>query len=215
MFMDLDLGRVMFATSGRNGATVERFASDLLAHDGQPEQVTEVCSDMSPAFIRGVGDHLPEAQITFDRYHVIAELNKAVDEVRKGERKSTPELAGTKYVWLKRPENLSARQGQQLAWLSRPSARLATARAYRWRWDFDGFYNQPPELAEAYLERWCRGAIRSRLAPVKKFVRMIRTHWEGILCWHRTRVSNGLLEGTNSLIQAANAKLAATATRTR
>ncbi len=213
LFMDLDLGRVMFATSGRNGATVERLASDLLAHGGQPEQVREVCSDMSPAFIRGVGEHLPEAEITFDRYHVIAELNKAVDEVRKGERKTHPELAGSKYLWLQRscPENLSQRQKQTLGWLSRPSARLATARAYRWRWDFDGFYDDgfyehPPELAEAYLERWCRGAIRSRLAPLKKFVRMIRTHWEGILAWHRTRVSNGLLEGTNSLIQAAKRK---------
>lgn len=207
VFMDLDGGRVMFATGGRNAATVKCFARDLDAHGGQPEQrIAEVCSDMSPAFIRGIGDHLPGAEITFDRYHVIAELNKAVDEVRKAERKSRPELAGSKYVWLKRPENLSARQGEQLAWLSRPSARLATARAWRWRWDFDGFYNQSPELAEAYLARWCRGAIRSRLAPLKKFVRMIRSHWEGILSWQRTRASNGILEGTNSLIQAAKRK---------
>ena len=206
LFMDLDGGRVMFATDGRNAATVERFASDLAAHGGRPEQLGEVCSDMSPAFIRGVGEHLPAAEITFDRYHIIAELSKAVDEVRKAERKAHPELAGSKYVWLKRPERLSQRQKQTLLWLSRPSARLATARAYRWRWDFDGFYEQPPELAEAYLERWCRGAIRSRLAPVKKFVRMVRSHWEGILSWGRTRASNGLLEGTNSLIQAAKRK---------
>ncbi len=206
LFMDLDAGRVMFATDGRNSATVERFARELAAHGGQPEQLREVCSDMSPAFIRGIGEHLPEAEITFDRYHVIAELNKAVDEVRKAERKTHPELAGTKYVWLKRPENLSQRQKQTLGWLSRPSARLAIVRAYRWRWDFDGFHNQPPELGEAYLERWCRGAIRSRLAPVKKFVGMIHSHWEGILSWHRTWVSNGILEGTNSLIQAAKRK---------
>lgn len=206
VFMDLDGERVMFATEGRNAATVMRFVDDLGAHGGRSEQITEVCSDMSPAFIRGVGDYLEEAEITFDRYHVIAELNKAVDEVRKAERKSRPELAGSKYLWLKRPENLSARQGQQLAWLSRPSARLATARAYRWRWDFDGFYEQLPELSEAYLVRWCRGAIRSRLAPLKKFVGMIQTHWEGILSWQRTRASNGLLEGTNSLIQAAKRK---------
>lgn len=208
VFMDLDSGRVMFATDGRNAATVERFASDLAAHGGQPpEQVREVCSDMSPAFIRGIGEHLPDAEITFDRYHIIAELNKAVDDVRKAERKTHPELAGSKYVWLKRPEKLSTRQGEQLAWLSRPSAQLATARAYRWRWDFDGFYEQEaPELSEAYLERWCRGAIRSRIAPVKKFVGMVRSHWEGILSWQRTHASNGLLEGTNSLVQAAKRK---------
>lgn len=94
LFMDLDIGRVMFATGGRNAATVKRFASDFLAaHGGEPEtRIAEVCSEMSPAFIRGVGGYPPSAKITFDRYHIIAELNRAVDEVRKAERKSRPEL---------------------------------------------------------------------------------------------------------------------------
>lgn len=206
LFMDLDTPRVMFATEGRDAATVERFAADLSAHGGDPAQVTSACCDMSPAFIRGITDHLPGAEITFDRYHIIAQLNTAVDQVRKAERKDAPELAGSKYIWLKRPGNLSARQAETLAWLTRPSSKLATARAYRWRWDFDGFYDQPAELAEAYLTRWCRGAIRSRLEPIKKFVRMVRNHWDGILRWHVTRSSNGILEGTNSLVQAAKRK---------
>ena len=206
LFMDLDTPRVMFATEGREAATVGRFSDDLVGHGGDPTQVVSVCCDMSPAFIRGVTDHLPEAEITFDRYHVIAQLGDAVDQVRRGERKANPELARTRYIWLKRPSNLSARQAETLAWLTRPSSRLATARAYRWRWDFDGFYDQPPELAEAYLTRWCRGAIRSRLEPIKTFVRMVRAHWDGILRWHVTRSSNGILEGTNSLVQAAKRK---------
>ncbi|MEX1162032.1 MAG: transposase, partial [Nitriliruptor sp.] len=171
-----------------------------------PTQVTSVCCDMSPAFIRGVTDHLPEAEITFDRYHVVAQLSDAVDQVRRGERKANPELTRTRYIWLKRPANLTARQAETLAWLTRPSSQLATARAYRWRMDFDGFYDQPPGLAEAYLTRWCRGAIRSRLEPIKTFVRMVRAHWDGILRWHVTRSSNGILEGTNSLVQAAKRK---------
>ena len=206
LFMDLDTPRVMFATEGREGATVGRFAADLVAHGGDPAQVTSVCCDMSPAFISGIGEHLPKAEITFDRYHVIAQLNTAVDKVRKAERKHVEELARTKYIWLKRPANLTTKQAETLTWLTRPSSRLATARAYRWRWDFDGFYDQPPELAEAYLTRWCRGAIRSRLEPVKAFVRMVRAHWDGILRWHQTRSSNGILEGTNSLVQAAKRK---------
>jgi transposase len=206
VFMDLDERRAVFVTEGRDAATVERFAADLAAHGGTPEQVTSVCCDMSQAFISGIAAHLPHAEVTFDRYHVIQALNSAVDEVRKAERKSRPELASSKYVWLKRPENLTERQKETLTWLARPSSRLATARAYRWRWDFDDFYSQPPELAEAYLTRWCRGAMRCRLEPIKKFVRMVRKHWDGILQWHRAQVSNGLLEGTNSLIQAAKRK---------
>jgi transposase len=207
LFMDLDATpRVLFATQGRNAATVKRFSADLVAHGGEAAQIAKVCCDMSPAFIRGITDELVNAEITFDRYHIIAQLNTAVDDVRKAERSTAPELARSKYLWLKRPERLNERQTETLAWLTRPSSRLATARAYRWRWDFDGFYDQPPELAEAYLTRWCRGAIRSRLEPIKKFVRMIRAHWDGILNWHNTRASNGILEGTNSLVQAAKRK---------
>ena len=81
---------------------------------------------------------------------------------------------------------------------------LRTARAARWRDDFNGFYDQPtPEAAETYLRRWCRGAKRSRLAPVKAFVESVESHWDGIMAWAEHRISNGLLEGTNSLIQSA------------
>jgi transposase len=207
LFMDLDATpRVLFATEGRDAATVARFRDDLAAHGGDAAQIAKVCCDMSPASVRGVTDQLGDAEITFDRYHVVAQLNTAADDVGKAERRTHPELARSRYLWLKRPANLTARQTETLAWLTRPSSRLATARAYRWRWDFDGFYDQPPELAEAYLTRWCQGAIRSRLEPVKKFVRMVRAHWDGILAWHKTRASNGILEGTNSLIQAAKRK---------
>jgi len=206
LFMDLDTRAVLFATDGRDAATVARFAADLAAHGGDATQIASVCCDMSPALISGIAQRLPAAEITFDRYHVIQALNSAVDEVRRGERRHRPELAGSKYVWLKRPQRLSARQAETLAWLTRPSSRLATARAYRWRWDFDGFYDQPPELARAYLARWCRGASRSRLEPVKRFARMVDRHWDGILQWHRTKVSNGILEGANSLVQAAKRK---------
>ena len=82
--------------------------------------------------------------------------------------------------------------------------RLQTTRAARWRDDFNGFYEQPTrDEAEAYLRRWCYGAKRSRLGPVKEFVRMVEAHWEGIIAWQDGQLSNGLLEGTNSLVQAA------------
>jgi transposase len=137
---------------------------------------------------------------------VVAKLNEAVDQVRREEARRWPELAGSRYLWLKNEANLTEPQLRQKIWLSRPSAQLATARAWRWKDDFNGFYEQPVRQAEAYLERWCYGAKRSRLEPLKTFVRMIGAHWEGIVRWHQTRTSTGLLEGTNSLIQAAKRK---------
>ncbi len=207
VFMDLDERRVLFATQDRDAKTVERFADDLTAHGADPEQVTEACTDMSPAFISGINEHLPKAEITFDRFHVMKKLSEAIDEVRRVEQREMPELKRSRYVWLKNRNNLTAKQAETLAWLTRPSMRLATTRAHRWREDFQRFYDQPDAAAaEAYLRRWCYGAKRSRLAPLKDFIAMVEGHWAGIISWHRTRIANGLLEGTNSLIQAAKAR---------
>ena len=146
--------------------------------------------------------HQPE--IIFDRYHVVAKANEAVDEVRRAESKTRPELKRSRYVWLKNEANLTAKQRETLTWLTRPSMQLATARAARWRDDFNAFYDHSdPEEAEAYLKRWCYGAKRSRLEPIKTFVATVEAHWSGIIAWQHNRLSNGLLEGTNSLVQAA------------
>jgi transposase len=84
--------------------------------------------------------------------------------------------------------------------------RLATGRAHRWREDFRAFYDHSVADAETYLRGWCYGAKRSRLQPIKDFIHLVESHWDGIVAWHRSRLSNGLLEGTNSLIQAAKAR---------
>lgn len=206
VFMDLVKARVLFATEGRDAATVGRFAADLAAHGGDPARISDTSSDMSPAFINGIGEHLPNAKMTFDRFHIMAKLGEKVDEVRRAEQKTNPALKKSRYVWLKNRQNLTARQKQTLAWLTRPSMRLATARAHRWREDFQEFYAKPGQEAEDYLRSWCYGAKRSRLQPIKDFVGLVEEHWDGIIAWHRSRISNGLLEGTNSLIQAAKAR---------
>jgi transposase len=206
VFMDMDERRVLFATEGRDSSTVERFAADLREHGGYPEAVAFTSSDMSKAFIAGIGEHLPNAEMTFDRYHVVAKANEAVDEVRRGEANHNPVLKKTRYLWLHNQSSLSAKQREQLAWLTRPSMRLATTRALRWREDFQDFYSKDADKAEDYLRAWCYGAKRSRLTPVKDFVRLVEKHWDGIVSWHMTQISNGLLEATNSLIQAAKAR---------
>jgi transposase len=205
LFVDLDAPkpRVLFATEGRDHTTVERFAADLVAHDGDPERVRDVSADMSPAFERGVRASLPGAYLTWDRYHLASHATKAVDAVRRAEAKQRPELKGTRYVWLKRPEHLTAKQAAALEGLRPASVGLATARAYRWRLAFDAFFQQPRGLAEDYLERWYAGAIRSRLEPIVAFARMIGDHWEGVLRWHWTKLNNGVLEAINSLVQAS------------
>ncbi|MGH3901548.1 MAG: ISL3 family transposase, partial [Pseudonocardiaceae bacterium] len=80
------------------------------------------------------------------------------------------------------------------------------ARALRWREDFQAFYDQDPSYAPEYLRRWCYGAKRCRLQPIKDFVTLVEKHFDGIIAWHTNHLSNGLLEGINSLAQAAKAR---------
>ncbi|MGH3700284.1 MAG: ISL3 family transposase, partial [Pseudonocardiaceae bacterium] len=206
IFADLDARRVVFATEGRSAETVARFAADLAAHGGDPATVTDTSSDMSTAFISGIKAHLPNATMTFDRFHLAAKINEAIDTVRRDEVTTRPELTHTRWLWLKNHATLSDKQQGELHRLMRPSAQLATARALRWREDFQAFYDQDPSYAPEYLRRWCYGATRSRLQPIKDFVILVEKHWDGIIAWHTNHLSNGLLEGINSLIQAAKAR---------
>jgi transposase len=206
IFADMELARVLFATEGRSADTLARFAADLAEHGGDPKKITDTSSDMSTAFISGIREHLPNATMTFDRYHLAAKLSEAVNAVRRTEVRTRPELKCTRWLWLKNWTNLSTKQQGELHQLMRPSAKLATARALRWREDFQAFYDQDPSYAPEYLRRWCYGAKRSRLQPIKDFVALVERHWDGIIAWHASRLNNGLLEGINSLVQAAKAR---------
>jgi len=159
---------------------------------------------MSPAFIAGTAQRLPNAQITFDKFHVVKLINDAVDEVRRAEQKSRTELKNSRYLWLKNPPNLSKHQRTQLDSLA--AANLKTGRAYRIRLAFQELYLQPANNAQTFLKKWYWWATHSRLPPMIAVARMVKRHWQGILRWFRTRIANGIMEAINSLVQAAKSK---------
>jgi transposase len=205
LFADIDQARVLFATEGKGAETVAAFAGDLTAHGGDAEAIEEVCIDMSPAFIKGVAENLPNAAVTFDKFHAVKIVNDAVDQVRRGEQKHQNVLKGTRYIWLRNPDNLSERQRATLD--SLPTQHLKTARAYQMRLAFQELYRQDsPQQAAQYLKRWYFWATHSRLSPMIDAAHSVKRHWDGILRWFDSKIANGLIEGINSLVQAAKAK---------
>ena len=206
LFVDLDETRVLYATDGKDASTVDRFKKDLVAHGGDPDAIEEMCCDMSPAFISGVEKHFPRAHITFDKFHVLKILNEAVDLVRREEAKERPELKGSRYLWLKNRSKLKSSQADQLEQLTIKKLNLKTSRAYHIKLNFQEFYQQTAQTAEAFLKKWYFWATHSRLEPVKKAAYTIKNHWQGVLRWFTSRINNGILEGINSLIQAAKAR---------
>lgn len=203
LFFDLDQRRLLFGTEGKDHETVKSVAEDLKDHHGEPENITDACIDMSKAFIKGVTEALPNAEVTFDPFHMIQIMNKALGEVRSEEARLYPEMMkGSRYAFLKNPENLTEKQDETLTRLC--NYRLKTARAYLIKLALqDVYFSTSREEAEGLLKKWYSWAIRSQIDQVKKVAKTVKNHWNGILSWFDSQLSNGFLEAINALIQAA------------
>lgn len=99
--VDLKQRRVLFATEGKDAKTIHKSVAYLKEKVIDTDEIAQVCIDMSPAFISGCREYLPQAAITFDKFHVIKEVNNAMDEVRRIERRGNDLLKGHKYTFLK------------------------------------------------------------------------------------------------------------------
>ena len=141
VFIDTATHKVLFATEGKDASTIQRFKEDFEEHGGLPEKITEACCDMSQAFVTGVETNFPNAHITFDRFHIMKVLNEAVDEVRREEAKTRPELVKSRYMWLKNPENLHKAQREQLDALTLPKLNLKTTRAWHLKLNFQELFH--------------------------------------------------------------------------
>ena len=206
LFYDLDEKRLLFGTPGKDHETVKAFAEDLKAHKGNPENIHAVCIDMSKAFIKGVTESFPNVEITFDPFHIIQHMNDALGKVRADEAKLFPDLMkNSRYSFLKNPENLTEKQDETLVKLSQ--YRLKTGRAYLIKLALQDVYFAPSrDVAEEQLKKWYGWAIRSQIDQVKTVAKMVKGHWNGILSWFDSKLSNGFLEAINGLIQAAKAR---------
>lgn len=204
---DADERKVIYVTEGKGAGTIAAFAEDFCQRGGDPSRVTSVSIDMSPAFIRGVTDHLPEAQITFDKFHVIAHASKAVDKMRRLEQKTDPDLKGLRWTLLKDREKLNVQQRADLDGLIASVASKRTARAWLYREQLREILNRKQiRVVTDMLNQWCTNVNRSKVEPMKVVAKMIRKHLDGILAWTRSRQTNGFIEALNGLFQAAKRK---------
>ncbi|TMN22629.1 ISL3 family transposase [Lentibacillus cibarius] len=204
IFVDSEKRNVIHVTKGKDASTWEKCKERLEAQGGNPDNVTEVCMDMSPAFIKGASEYFPDAAITFDKFHVIQEANKAVDAVRRTERKTCAELKNTRYVWLKNEKNLTKKQKGMLDKLK--DSELDTAKAYRMRLVLQEIYQYPAQIAPMVLEDWIQWGLRCRLEPMVELAKTLRRHYDGVVQWFQSQLNNGIMEGINSLFQAAKRK---------
>ncbi len=216
---DLEAKRLLFAAEGREHAAVVDFAADLAAHGGDPAAVNHVCMDMSAAYAKGVSLALPNAQISYDRFHMIALAIEAMDQVRREELAAQPEevaaaLTGAdpktrrNLLWgmRKNPAGWNAAQTDAMYWLQRST--LKSARAWRLRMGLRAVYararqhNCAAQAAED-LGRWVSWARRCRLEPFKKLAATIKGKFSAVVRGMLDHRSNAFVESMNGLMQQA------------
>jgi transposase len=216
---DLDAKRLLFATEGRDHQTVLDFAADLRAHGADPAEVRHVCMDMSAAYAKGVALALPEAQISYDRFHVVSMAIEAMDQVRRaemaedaaavrqtlggGERKTLKQL-----LWGMRrnPAGWSKGQLHAMHWLQRST--LKSARAWRLKMALREVYararaHNNAEQAGADLRAWLSWARRCRLEPFKKLAATLKERFDAVVRGMTDHRSNAFVEAMNGLLQQA------------
>jgi transposase len=208
LFVDLKERKTIHISDGKGADTVKDFVVTFEEHSANKEQVKDVSCDMSPAFISGVKNNLPNARITFDKFHVMKIINGAVDQVRRDEAKTNPLLKKTRYIFLKNEENLTKKQlekKQEL--LDMKDVNLKSITALQMRENFQQIYHADDEKTfVALLESWYLWVSKSGMDPMEDAAKTIKNHLDGIVAWKESQINNGILEGLNSVIQAAKRK---------
>lgn len=207
MFVDIVQRRTIFIADGKSNDTVNQFKKDFHEHKGEVKNITDVSCDMSPAFIKGVKENLPNAKITFDKFHVLKIINEAVDTVRRDEVKDNPILKGNRYIFLKNECNLTAKQKKTKEALKLSDLNLKSMDALNMREAFQQIYYTGSEIEfTSLLTDWHTWVSTSKLLPMAKAAQMVKNHWDGIINWKLSNINNGILEGLNSVVQAAKRK---------
>ena len=172
-----------------------------------------VCSDMWKPYLKVIKRKVPQALHILDRFHIVVLLNKAVDEVRRQETQRLKQegyeevLTHSRYCFLKNESNLTDRQAMKLDELLQYD--LKSVRAYLLKESFQGFWHyRSPYWAEWFLQKWCARAMRSKLEPMKKFVKTIRRHQPLMMNWFKAKkaFSSGIVEGLNRKINLVTRK---------
>lgn len=201
--IDLGVTRLLWVGKER---TIESFQGFFaVIGDEVARKIAFVCSDMWEPYLKVIREKCSEALHILDRFHIVAKMNKALDEIRAGESRRmssegrVPLLKRSRWLLLKREEHLKTEQRFRLRDLLRYN--LKTVRAYLLKEAFQQLWDyNSPTWAGKFLDEWCRQVMRSRIEPMKKIARSMREHRELILNYFRAQklLSSGVVEGLNN-----------------
>lgn len=201
--IDAGSKRLLWIGKDRKIETLESFFTWFGTE--RSKKLKFICSDMWKPYLQVVAERASEAIHVLDRFHIIAHINKAIDEVRAAEHKEQ-KLAGNgdllknlRYAFLKHPENLTDKQVFRMADILKMN--LKSVKSWLLRENFQRFWEyKTPYQAGLFLDRWCDMTMRTRIEPMKRVAKMLRRHRTLLLNWHRAKgqFSSGVVEGFNN-----------------
>jgi transposase len=197
-FMDADTKELLFTTQGKDQQCLAAFAHEMALHGATPGQVTEIVMDMSRAFEAGARCHFPQARLVFDHFHLMKAAGDALDRVRKDLAAAGADLAGS--IWSIRGNEWTRTQEQLIKRQTLIQNYPILGRAMGLRECLQDMLSMGGEEG---LRHWCAWADRSRLAPFRKLSRTIKAHWQGIIAFMETRLTNAAMEAVNGILQIA------------
>ncbi len=208
--IDEQCKRLLWIGKDRREETLHEFFDWFGVERSQ--QIRFVCSDMWPAYLKVVRTRASNALQILDRFHIAAMINKAIDRIRAGEVRALKKkgreavLTHSRWLFLKRPENLSDPQHEKLGDLLRMNLRIV--RAYLLKEGLQRFWTyRSPFWAGAFLDAWCTRAIRSKIQELKQVAKTLRAHRPLMLNWFRAKgLSAGAVEGLNNKAKVTTRK---------
>lgn len=203
--MDLESGAVVFVGDGKGADALKPFWKRLKASHANVEAVA---MDMSAAYYQAVCEHLPDAAVVFDWFHIVKLLNDKLSNLRRELYREAKDklhkdvLKGTRWLLLKRPEYLDEDRGEVNRLHEALKLNESLATAYYLKEDLRGLWEQPTKsAARHFLDDWIRQAEGSGIRVLKTFARTLAMYKSGILSWYEYPISTGPLEGTNNKIK--------------
>ena len=192
--------KVVGVAVGKNKEAFAHALVDMEVRGGDREKVRTVTMDMSTSYIAAVNEYMLQAEIVFDRFHIVKKMNEAVDQIRKEERKEYEGLKNSRYLWLRNNNSLTDEQKKKVEELSDVCPNIG--KAYRLKellkLVLDNAYQQRKITP---LNEWIKEAWKSGLEPIRKFVKMLYHHWYGIKGYFNRLATNAYAERINLKIQ--------------
>jgi transposase len=197
-FLDALTGEILLMVEGKGHETVAEFVKEMRLHGSSPEQVQWIGIDMSRAFQKGVRDCFPSAEIVFDRFHVMQLAGKMLDEIRKAIHREFGLVKGARRALMGNEWNLTDEQDATRKELCHLYPTLGKAMEIR-----DRLQDAYEEKSESLLKLLYRSASHCKNKEIQKLARSIKEHWDGIVSFFKTNLSNGKIEAINGIIQLA------------